>query len=212
MLFSVTFYQPQLLYIMRGEDGGTSMENKLLVNEICEQSIKRISEGDLTALTVIYDYVGRLIFTIALSILGDYQLSQDVMQDTFIQIAEKAHTYRKGSNARAWIVSISRNLALNVLKERKHEIAIDENSAVEINPFNEDELIMSITLSNALSLLTTPEREIVVYKALWGLRHKQIAQIMNVSVPNSRQKYKRAMEKLRNYYFKEGEEVNVRQQ
>lgn len=188
------------------------MENKLLVNEICEQSIKRISEGDLTALTVIYDYVGRLIFTIALSILGDYQLSQDVMQDTFIQIAEKAHTYRKGSNARAWIVSISRNLALNVLKERKHEIAIDENSAVEINPFNEDELIMSITLSNALSLLTTPEREIVVYKALWGLRHKQIAQIMNVSVPNSRQKYKRAMEKLRNYYFKEGEEVNVRQQ
>lgn len=188
------------------------MKNNLFVNEICEQSIKKISEGDLNALTVIYDCVGRLIFTVAFSILGDYQLSQDIMQDTFIQIADKAHTYRKGSNAKAWILSISRNLALNVLKERKH-VSVTDNSLFKANEsFTEDKLISSITLSDALSSLSTEEREIVVYKAMCKLPHKQIAQLLGMTVSNSRQKYKRAMEKLRNYYFDEGGVINVTQQ
>ncbi|HAN20376.1 MAG: hypothetical protein A2Y15_08030 [Clostridiales bacterium GWF2_36_10] len=188
------------------------MENNLFVNEICEQSIKKIAEGDLTALSVIYDCAGRLIFTVAFSILGDYQLSQDVMQDTFIHIADKAHTYRKGSNAKAWIVSIGRNLALNVLKERKHVSCVEDCSYKVIYPITEEKLITSITLSDALACLQSQEREIVVYKTMCNLSHNQIAGLMDITIPNSRQKYKRALEKLRCYYFNKGGVINVRQQ
>lgn len=180
---------------------------KLFVNEICEQSIKRISEGDLSALTVIYDCAGRLIFTVAFSILGDYQLAQDAMQETFLKIADNASTYRKGSNAKAWIVSIARNLALNMLSERKKYADYNDNI---IFRFPEEELLEKIALSEALSTLTTQEREIVVYKTVCGMRHKEIAFILGISVDNSRQKYKRALEKLRGY-FEEGGKQGVSQ-
>jgi len=45
---------------MKAETEGREME-KLFVNEICEQSLRRISEGDLSALSEIYDCAGRLI-------------------------------------------------------------------------------------------------------------------------------------------------------
>lgn len=185
------------------------MGDKLFVNDICEQSIIKISEGDISALSVIYDCVGRLIFTVAFSILDDYQLSQDIMQDTFIQIADKAHTYQKGTNARAWIVSISRNLALNALKSKKREVQTDINPNNAYSVLSEDKLIASIAVSDALTCLTTQEKELVVYKTMSNLLHKQIAQIMGITTANSRQKYKRAIEKLRNFYLSEGGVTNV---
>jgi RNA polymerase sigma-70 factor (ECF subfamily) len=180
---------------------------KLFVNEICEQSIRRISEGDLSALSVIYDCTGRLIFTVAYSILGDYQLAQDAMQETFVKIADNASTYKKGTNAKAWIVSIVRNLALNMANERKKYAGFDTENIVY--PFPEDNLIDSIALSEALSHLTAQEREIVVYKTVCNMRHKEIGRILDISVDNCRQKYKRALEKLRNFYNEEGGKQSV---
>jgi len=187
---------------MKAETEGREME-KLFVNEICEQSIKRISEGDLSALTVIYDCAGRLIFTVAFSILGDYQLAQDAMQETFLRIAESARTYRKGSNAKAWIVSIARNLALNMLNERKKYAPYYDNILFR---FPEEKLLDRFALSDALSTLTTQEREIVVYKTVCGMRHKEIALILGISADNSRQKCKRALEKLREYLEEGGKQ------
>lgn len=188
------------------------MANKIFVNEICDHSIKKIAQGDFSELSVLYDCVGRLLLSVAFSILGDYQLSEDAMHETFLKIAEKANTYRNGSNAKAWIASICRNISLNMLEKRKHELLTEENANETDDDLTEDIVVMSVTLSDALALLTVQEKEIVVYKTIWKLKHKQIAQIMNLSVDNSRQKYKRALEKLRFYYRDEGRNTNVSRQ
>lgn len=179
------------------------MEKKLFINEICEQSIKKISEGDLSALTVVYDCVGKLLFSIAFSILNDYQLSEDVMHDTFLKIAEQAKMYRRNSNAKAWIASICRNAALNTLKKRKYEApSSGDTIEADIN-LSLDNEINTFELFDILTVLSLQEREIVIFKVLWRFSHDQIAKLMNLSTANTRQKYKRALDKLRNIYKEE---------
>jgi len=182
------------------------MESKLFANIVCEQSIIKISEGDYSALSVLYDCVGRLIFSIAYSILNDYQLSEDVMQDTFLKIAEHASMYTPGTNAKAWIAQVCRNTALNVLDKRKHEFSQEYLDCKSDNDSVEEKIIISMSLKEAMKILSDQEREIVIYKAMWGLKHKEIAQVMNIPADNVRQKHKRALEKLKIYY-KNQEEI-----
>ena len=164
---------------------------------ICDRAIIKIANGNPDALCDIYKQLGRQIFTLAISILHNYQSAEDIMQDTFLQISGKAHTYRKGSNATAWILSITRNLALDEYRHRKYEVSDDELEEAETTdeiPFEELE---------ALSVLDDEEKQIVLLKIYSKLKHKQIAEILGITTYATEKKYQRAVVKLRAYYNEE---------
>ena len=50
---------------------------------------------------------------------------------------------------------------------------------------------------SALSRLDDTDREIVVMKAMSGLKHKDIAKLIGITVDASKKRYRRALEKLR---------------
>lgn len=171
----------------------------ITTNALCEQAVLRIAKGDLSALSVLYECVGKLLFAIAYSILEDYQLAEDALHDTFLKVAEQAGSYRKHTNARAWIAAVCRNTALSKRKRQNREIP-------DAEPLSADDRGTSAEgfweLADMLSALAAPEKEVVVLKAVWGLTHSQIAQILNISPENSRQRYKRALKKLKAAYGK----------
>ncbi len=173
-------------------------------NRLCEQSIIKLSEGDMSALSVLYDCIGRLLYSIAYSILGDHGLSEDAMQDTFLIIAEQAKDYTQNTNAKAWIAAICRNASLNVSKKRSYELAIlDEAGSQKLfdsSTVYGDETL-NIELHDMLCCLSDLERQIVVFRVFWKLKHKEIAQLMGIEHATVRQKYKRALDKLREEYF-----------
>ena len=81
------------------------------VNVICDEAIAQISKGDREALSVIFDCMARMIFSVGIAITGNDADAEDVLQETMIEIVKYAHTYRSGSNARAWILSMARHRA-----------------------------------------------------------------------------------------------------
>ncbi len=166
---------------------------------ICDRAVVKIADGNPEALCDIYKHLGRQIFALAISILRDYQLSEDVMQDTFVKISEKAHTYQKGSNAIAWILTITRNLALDEYKKRKHEFSDD--NIEEVCLFDE----VPTSELEAFSVLNDEEKQIVLLKVYSCLKHKEIAQILGITTYASEKKYQRAVIKLRAYYNEEEE-------
>ena len=87
---------------------------KLFENAECEKSILKIADGDHDALRVIHKYMNRQIYAVAYAVLRDFSLSDDIVQETYVKIMEKASSYEKGTNARAWILSIARNLSIDV--------------------------------------------------------------------------------------------------
>ena len=166
----------------------------IFANQRCDHALCRLADGDMSALEDIYHILGRRIYMLALSILRDTHAAEDIMQDTFVKLAAEARAYRRGSNAIAFILTVTRNLAINLHNRRRRECPTDTipDIAEPDSP--------SLAALEALTLLDETERQIVVMKLDCGMKHKQIAQIVGLSEDACQKRYRRALEKLKPYY------------
>jgi RNA polymerase sigma-70 factor (ECF subfamily) len=73
----------------------------------------------------IYTLTSKGVFTFVLPILRDYQLAEDVMQDTYVSCYDNIKSYQLGTSARNWLLTIAKNSALSQLKKRNREISFD---------------------------------------------------------------------------------------
>ena len=102
-----------------------------------DRLISKIARGDNDALEELYEKTKRGVFAFLYSYLDNRADSEDAMQTVYLRIKMHAGSYREGSNARAWMLQIAKNIALNELKCRERRAdadlssmpARDENSA-----------------------------------------------------------------------------------
>jgi len=167
----------------------------IFLNHQCDRALCRLAGGDMGALEDIYNKMGRRIYMLALSILRDAHSAEDIMQDTFVKLAAEARAYREGSNAIAFILTVTRNLSLNLLKKQRRESpAEDVPDHVDLHD------APPLSALEALSLLDEQERQIVVLRLDCGMKHKQIAEIMGISPEACQKRYRRALERIKPYY------------
>ncbi len=170
--------------------------DKLFENADCEKAILRIAEGDHDALRVIYKYMNRQIYAVAYAVLRDFSLSDDVVQETYIKILERAFSYRKGTSPRAWVLSIARNLAIDYYRKRRFEVDSDALAEGD-DRFDEATVLSSMEVKRALDGLSDEERQIITLKIYAGLRHREIAELLGMTTEACKKKYQRAADKLR---------------
>ncbi|MBQ7309321.1 MAG: sigma-70 family RNA polymerase sigma factor [Clostridia bacterium] len=169
---------------------------KLFENAECEKAIVHIAEGEHEALGVIHRHMNRQIYAVAYAVLRDFSLSDDVVQETYVKILEKAFTYRRGTNARAWVLSIARNIAIDLFRHRKFEYHTDEVQEHGVR-FDEGSVLASMEVKKALDTLDDEERQIITLKIYAGLKHREIAALLGITMESSKKKYQRAVAKLR---------------
>lgn len=136
------------------------------------------------------------VFAMALSILRDSSLAEDVMQETFIKLYQH-QTHQDIPNVKAWLLSVSRNTALDLYRKKKREIAgFDERYFDQIHYKSPDPLDMMI-LTKYLELLDSEERQIIILKDISGMKHREIAKIIEMPLGTVLWKYQSALKKLR---------------
>jgi RNA polymerase sigma-70 factor, ECF subfamily len=166
---------------------------------------KKTADGDSAAFTQLYECLKRPVFLLAYSILQDYALAEDATQETFLRAAEKADTFRPGTNPKAWIFTIARNLAIDLLRKRKKEAPLDSlPEAAQQSPENSAAAVAEATdgLARALAVLEPHERDLVILRIEAELPHRDIAKILGISAVDARVRYFRALKKLKKYYEK----------
>ena len=163
---------------------------------VCDAALCRIANGEPEALNDIYQKLGRQIYMLAYSILQDTHRAEDVMQETFVRLLSGAKSYQKGTNAKAYILKITRNLAISELQKRSRE----ELCEYPIEESVPDTDAPPLSCLESLSLLRQDERIIVILKLDCGETHKKIAGILGISTAACEKKYRRALEKLKEYY------------
>ena len=165
----------------------------------CNKALHEIAKGNAQALSVIYQIYGRMILSVAFQILHNEQDAEDVLQDVMLLINKNAEKYHAGTNPRAWVMTVTRNRAMNVLKRKREYQSIDElehDSSVSTD--FDSELIQSTTLEAAFHSLSKEEQMTVKLKLFVGLSHAEIASVMKVSKACSEKRYERAIQKLQN--------------
>ena len=128
------------------------------------------------------------IYRYILSITHDQFLAEDVLQDTFVQLLNDGICFEPGKE-QAWLYKVARNKCFNILKrQQKHS---ELHTPTIPNPASHWEFVEMI------SSLTMIEQEIVTLKIIGDFSHKEIAKIVGLSVPATKKRYERAVQKLR---------------
>lgn len=165
--------------------------------EILDLLLQKLAEGDMDALRDLYERVSSAVYTFALSVVQNPTTAEDVMQDAFVNIAQNANKYVSQGKPMAWIMTITKNIALMKLKRMDNR-----NSSLEdyMDVAKTDEFAQSdrrIMLQKALNELKDEDRQIVILHAMTGMKHREIAEIMKIPLPTVLTKYKRSLEKMR---------------
>ncbi len=100
-----------------------------------ETLIRLIAGSQSDALGELYDRYSRLVFGMARNALGDQGLAEEITQDVFMRIWNKASTYQAvQGKVVSWIAGIARNRAIDVFRHQKS--LLDGNSlSLEELPF-----------------------------------------------------------------------------
>lgn len=163
--------------------------------EILEQCIVRLAHGDTSAMEELYHKTSAAVYGFVLAIVKNAHDAEDILQDTYIRIHAAAGTYRPQGSPMPWIFAVARNLALMRLRAGARTESVAEL------PELPDERGLSpeerIVLSEVLHSLDESERQIVMLKAAAGFKHREIAQMLGLSLPAVLSKYNRAVKRLR---------------
>ncbi len=163
--------------------------------QVTDADISAIAKGDKEALTRVYHATSSAVYGFALSILCSHHEAEDVMQDCYLRIYDKAADYVPQGKPMAWILTIVKNMAFMKLRARSKDGGpIEDNDSI-YNPGSSTE--DRIVLKAALLKLSEQERQIITLHALGGMKHKEIAQMLNLPQPTVITKYRRALNKLK---------------
>ena len=160
-----------------------------------ENLILLMAEGDRAAFSEFYRQTSSAVYGFALSILRNKHDAEDVMHDAFIRAYSAAVSYKPSGTPMAWLLTIVRNLCYNRIRAGKvcEDIVEYENLAAA----SADDSIDRMVLEQAMEILDSEERQVVVLHALTGLKHREIADILEVPVGTVLSKYNRALKKMR---------------
>lgn len=168
-----------------------------------QNAMRELRRGNIPALDAIYNETKTAVFSLCLSYMRNYQLAEDMMQDTYINVRKYIAYYRDEGSPKAWILKIAKNLCLNEVKRRKREIPITEEMqlASDYTLRTKDE---SGVIGLALEILKETEAKIVMMHSIGGVPLKEIAEIVNRPYATVRWQYASAINKLRKEIEKRG--------
>ena len=156
-------------------------------------------DGGHAALEKLYLCTKDAVYGYALSILKNTHDAEDVLHDCFINIYHAAPNYKSSGKPMAWILTITKNLCMNVLSNRNRISDIGDGETdhlfsgfCSVSP--EDKFIIHACIDK----LSPTERKILVLHAVAGFKHREIASFLDLPLSTVLSKYSRAVKKVQN--------------
>ena len=165
-----------------------------------QQLLIRVAGGERDALAELYRRTRTAVYGFALSYLKNAQDAQDLTQDVYVQVWDCAEQYRPTGSPMGWLLTVCRNLCLMRLRREKRNVALSEKEWDAV-PAQESDLDADerVLLQHALAALGEEERRVVLLHAVTGMKHREIAALLELPLATVLSKYHRALKKMRAY-------------
>ena len=175
-------------------------------NAALKQLLSGVAAGDREALAELYHRTRAAVYGMALSYLHSAHDAQDMTQDVFVRVWDCASQYRPTGSPMGWLLAVCRNLCLMQLRSDSRRTSLDDAEWDAI-PAEETGLSAEerVFLQHALAELGEEERRIVLLHAVTGLKHREIAALLELPLATVLSKYHRALKKMRS--FLEGDDA-----
>ena len=167
-----------------------------------------IAQAQTSAFNQLYDRYNRLVFSIAISMLGDRAVAEEATLDVFVQVWRRAGTYRADQGkVSTWLVAITRHHVIDILRWQKarpesHGLGWDEATLQDglVTRAAEENAELSLQrerVREALSHLPSDQSEVLMLAYFKGHSHSQIAEVLAQPLGTIKTRIRLGMQKLR---------------
>ncbi len=173
--------------------------------------LKRINDGDEEALLLLHAQYINLVYSVAYRILDDQMAAEEVAQDTFMRLWEKAATFdpAKGEFV-TWLLTITRRLAIDVLRKQRRRqppgpdmIFIDENPEMWENILSSGNSDLRRSLLGIMRELPPEQQDAINLAYFYGMSHSDIASYRKLPLGTVKTRIRQGMHKLRDLWLTE---------
>jgi len=165
--------------------------------------VGRAARGDRTALRRLYDLYSPSAMAIALRMLKNRPMAEEVVQDTFLEVWRRAREYDAArGTVSAWIATISRTRALDRLRADARLAAAKEKAAAQPETPSVAPLELAVErqqrerVNAALGTLPAEQRLAIELAYFDGLTQREIAEKLGQPLGTVKTRVRLAMEKL----------------
>ena len=175
--------------------------------------IERIANRDRNAFEELYQLTSRKMFAVALRIVREPGLAQDVLQDAYIRLWRYAHTFNnKLSAPETWLHQVVRNRALDLIAQQSHtvnSISLDQfadqddepNDLVfEAHSVSTDDQETSRVMQACVQRLEGKYRQVLTLAYTHGMSHAEISEHLNVPLGTVKTWVRRGLIELKTVY------------
>jgi len=171
--------------------------------------LRRMGRSDREAFAQLYDRFSRPLFATALRILHDTAEAEDIVQDVFLALWEKATAYEVGrGSAFAWAVTLTRNRAIDRVRMRKRRSELLAETTAEdagtqpseSGPDSSDGLVLKEqagAVRAAVASLPADQQRAVELAFFSGLTQLEIAQKLSEPLGTVKARIRRGLLRLR---------------
>ncbi len=166
--------------------------------------MRQLTTQDQYALAHLYERYGTSVYSIALRVLRQTTLAEEVTQDTFMKLWAQPHQWmaEKGS-LKNWLLTIGRYTAIDRLRaEMRHSthnsplfdemgIAAEDDSADEL-PLYDRRLLRTL-----ISELPPDQGHLILLGFFQGLTHRQLAETLNLPLGTVKSRVRLGLQKLK---------------
>jgi RNA polymerase sigma-70 factor, ECF subfamily len=144
--------------------------------------LERIVSRDTSAVGDLYDRHSRFLYGLILRILRDRSEAEEVLQEVFVAVWNRADTYdvAAGSPA-AWLVRIARNRAIDRLRANTARVRAVRSAPVELEASDNPETSAWLgeqqrAVKQALEMIPREQRDLIEEAYYQGLTHSELAE------------------------------------
>jgi len=195
--------------------GGTLIMQQKSNRELDQQLIEQVKNGDNTAFKEIYSRFSQVVYNLALRMLRDKEDAEEVVQEIFLQLWNKAYTYDSERGAvSTWIINIARSRSIDKLRtlgyrERNTEIGEEKvNSNSDLSRIIEDREESKNVIRQALDSLPYKQRTAIELVYFEGLTHLEAAEKLDEPVGTIKTRIRLGVMKLKDKIMPYIEDLN----
>lgn len=165
-----------------------------------DELIASLQSRDDQAFGYLYDHYGGALYGVIKQVVSDEEMSQDVLQEVFVNIWKKIDSYDPSKGRLfTWLLNIARNAAIDKTRSKLYQ------QSLRHQPIEDDEMVFQqpragvddYGLKKVLYKLKEEQRKLIDLSYYQGYTHDQIAKALNIPLGTVKTRIRSALIQLR---------------
>lgn len=162
------------------------------------QAVERVRKHDRLAMKLLYDTYAKEMLSIAYRITNNLADAEDILQESFLASFNKIHQLKESQNYRYWLKRMVVNNSIKQTRGRVFFKEVEEDLLmVDYEEKNWYAGVGFDKINKAIQTLPNGCREVVCLYLLDGYKHREIAELYQVSVSTSKSQYRYGLKLLK---------------